>query len=244
MKSQEFSAWRQRVGLSQEKAAEKIGVTRTTIQNWEAGATAIPHAVETSCQIWEDRLKQENPDLGPVTLVYSDGPMFVNPYGPGRRPAMMHREPYPTNAAALARVQTLWGRDDFHNPFIIEASGKPLWNVVELQRVVSGSDKGAPTMMNLLRGLAGHVRATSGTFVRTGPRLLSPSETKTRTAQIEALADRLETLATAQDAAVDVRQVEQVLAEMRSLGKHPPESLINNIAQAAVAREQPVGEPG
>jgi hypothetical protein len=43
--------------------------------------TPIPQAVDMSCEIWEHRLKQENPNLGPVTLVYSDGPMFVNPYG-------------------------------------------------------------------------------------------------------------------------------------------------------------------
>jgi hypothetical protein len=46
----------------------------------EGEATPIPQAVDMSCEIWEARLKQENPDLGPVTLIYSDGPMFVDPY--------------------------------------------------------------------------------------------------------------------------------------------------------------------
>src|SRR5580700_472130 len=140
MNAQELKTWRDQVGLTQQQFANRLGVTRTTIQNWESAATPIPQAVDTSCEIWEKRLKQENPDLGPVTLVYSDGPMFVNPYGPRRRPAMMQQEPYPTNAAALARVQQLWAREDFHNAFVIEESGEPLWNIVELGRAVGGDD--------------------------------------------------------------------------------------------------------
>ena len=109
MDSSAFSAWRKRVGLTQQELAERWArVTRTTIQNWESGASPIPHSVETACAIWERRLKQENPNLGPVTLIYADGPMFVDPYGPRRRLPMMQKEPYPTNTAAIARVLELW----------------------------------------------------------------------------------------------------------------------------------------
>jgi DNA-binding XRE family transcriptional regulator len=132
--SNEFAAWRKRVGITQEELAERWArVTRTTIQNWESGATPIPQAVETACATWERRLKQENPGLGPVTLIFADGPMFIDPYGPRRRLAMMHQEPYPSNTAAIARVLELSGRDNFHNPFIIEKSGEDLWNAVELK---------------------------------------------------------------------------------------------------------------
>lgn len=144
MKASDFRDWRQRVGLTQAEAGAKLGVTRGTIQNWESEATAIPPVVETGCWIWEDRLRQIRPDLGPVTLIYADGPMFINPYGPRRPLAMMKQEPYPTNAAALTRVRELWGRDDFHNPFILEESGKHLWNAVELARVANGGDSDAP----------------------------------------------------------------------------------------------------
>jgi len=106
--------------------------------------TPISPLVEQGCTIWEDRLQQIRPDLGPVTLIYSDRPMFINPYGPRRPLAMMHQEPYPTNAAALTRVRELWGRDDFHNPFIIDAAGTHLWNAVQLARVADGSDRDAP----------------------------------------------------------------------------------------------------
>jgi hypothetical protein len=45
------SGWCIRVGLTQQQIADRLGVTRTTIQNWEGGATSIPQAVEMSCEI-------------------------------------------------------------------------------------------------------------------------------------------------------------------------------------------------
>jgi hypothetical protein len=117
------------------EAGQKFGVTRSTIQNWENESTPIPGAVETGRQIWEQEFKKR-PDFGPVTLIYSDGPMFVNPYGPNRL-ARMQRELYATNAHALERVYNLWGSEDFHSPLIMEESGGIVWNVVELTRKVA-----------------------------------------------------------------------------------------------------------
>src|ERR1700722_725249 len=177
MDANEFSAWRKRAGITQEELADRWArVTRTTIQNWESGATPIPQAVETACATWERRLKQENPTLGPVTLIFADGPMFIDPYGPRRPIAMMHQEPYQSNAAAIARVVELAGHSDFHNPFVIEKSGEDLWNAIELGRVARGKDSGAPTLVNLLRRLAKHVTETSAQYVRSGPKMPSHQE--------------------------------------------------------------------
>jgi helix-turn-helix protein len=239
MDGRQFKAWRERLGLTQQQVADKLGVTRTTVQNWE-NAGAIPQAVEMSCEVWEPRLKQENADIGPVTLVYSDGPMFVNPYGPRGRLAMMHQEPYPTNSAAIARVEQLWDRDDFHNAFIIEESGKPLWNVVELTRVVAGKDKGAPTLVNLVRAIAKSVRANSTIFVRSGPKTLSPSEAKQRQQAIEAQADELDRLADSglQSLIKNQQKVEGVFSTLLALGTKAPDSLVYNVAQAFVVFER------
>lgn len=240
MNAKEFKRWREGVGVTQQQIAERMGVSRTTIQNWEGAATPIPQAVEMSCKIWEARLKQENPDLGPVTLVYSDGPMFVDPYGPRRRPAMMQQEPYPTNTAALARVQQLWNRADFHNPFIIEQSRTPLWNVVELERVVSGDDKGAPTLVNLLRAIATIVRAGSATFVRSGPKMPSLAEARKRQQAIEAEADELDRIAGSglQTIIRDQLLIEGVFSKLLALGTSAPNSLVSNVAQALVVFER------
>jgi hypothetical protein len=239
MEAAQFRTWRGRVGLTQQQVAERLGVTRTTIQNWEGGATPIPQAVDMSCEIWEGRLKQENPDLGPVTLVYSDGPMFVDPYGPRRRPAMMQQEAYPANAAALARVQQLWGRDDFYNALIIEKSGQPLWNVVELGRVVSGEDTGAPTLANLLRAIARNVRANSTIFAR-GPKALTPAELNQRQKDIEAQADELARIAGSGLHAIvrDQLEIEGVFKRLLAFGTRAPDSLVSNVCQALVVFEQ------
>jgi hypothetical protein len=239
MQGHEFKSWRENLGLTQQQLAEKLKVTRTTIQNWESGATQIPQAVDMSCEVWEARLKQENPDMGPVTLVYSDGPMFVNPYGPRRRLAMMQQEPYPTNTYALARVQQLWGRDNFHNPFIIVESGKPLWNVVELARVVDGSDTGAPTLLNLLTVIAKDIRDNSAQFVR-GAKTPTPSEKQERQRAIESQADELERIAAGGLRSVihHQRQVEAVFSRLLALGTKAPDSLVSNVHQALVVFEQ------
>jgi hypothetical protein len=239
MNEHEFKAWRDRTGLTQQGVAERLNVTRTTIQNWEGGVTAIPQAVEMSCQLWEDRLKQENPDLGPVTLIYSDGPMFVDPYGPRRRPSMMQQEPYPTNTAALARVQQLWGRDDFHNVFIIEKSGKPVWNIVELGRVVSGEDTNAPTVGNLLKAIAKSVRANSKIFAR-GLKTLTLEEVNERQRTIEAQANELERFAAQGLVAIfrDRLLIERVFKKLLELGTKAPDGLVSNVHQALAVLER------
>jgi DNA-binding XRE family transcriptional regulator len=46
MKANEFKAWRARVGLTQRQIADRLEVTRQTIQNWESAASPIPQAVD------------------------------------------------------------------------------------------------------------------------------------------------------------------------------------------------------
>jgi DNA-binding XRE family transcriptional regulator len=234
MDASEFSAWRKRAGITQEELADRWArVTRTTIQNWESGATPIPQAVETACTTWERRLKQENPTLGPVTLIFADGPMFIDPYGPRRPLAMMHQEPYQSNAAAIARVVELAGHSDFHNPFVIEKSGEDLWNAIELGRVARGEDSEAPTLVNLLRRLAKHVTETSAQYVRSGPKMPSHQEVKARQQRIEMLAAEIGGLAdAAAHGPVSRTDVEKRLSSLRELGKFAPDSLVSGIAHA------------
>ncbi len=239
MQPSELKAWRERVRLTQQEWADKLKVSRMTVINWESGNTSIPPAVEMSCQVWEARLKQQDPNLGPVTLIYSDGPMFINPYGPRGKLAMMQQEPYPTNAMAIARVQKLWGRNDFHNPFVIEGTGTPLWNAVELGRVVDGTDTGAPTLTNLLRAIALRVRDNSENFVRDGAKMPMPTELKKQKRALERVADELEELADGglEQILSHQIQIEDAFVRLRSLGSKAPDVLVRNVAQAFVAME-------
>ena len=129
MNSVEFRKWRESFGLTQHEIAKRLGVSRSTIQNWESDATALPSMIDDACAVWSDRLKKEQADLGPVTLCYADGPMWVDAYRPRNRLAMMQTEPFcKTNSAALARVRMLWNNENVHGPFVMEKSGGPLWN--------------------------------------------------------------------------------------------------------------------
>jgi DNA-binding XRE family transcriptional regulator len=239
MSGDQFRKWRESFGLTQSQMGEKLKVTRTTIQNWEASLT-LPTFAEMSAEVWDGRLKQESPDLGPVTLVYSDGPMFVDPYGPRHRPAMMQQEAYPSNAMALARVQELWGRSDFFNPLIIAEDQSPLWNSVDLAGVMAGRDPDAPILINLIRMMAKSIRANSAIFIRNSPKMLTPSETSARQKSIEAQSDILDKIAdSGLEAAISAKpQIEAVLRNLQALGTRAPDTLVSGICQALVVFEK------
>ena len=85
----EFKAWRTSFGLSQQELADKMGVTRTSVQNWEASPGPLPQSAQNGAKIWDRYLRQEQPLRGPVTLIYADGPMVI---APGGRTAMLQQE--------------------------------------------------------------------------------------------------------------------------------------------------------
>ncbi len=136
MRPGELKAWRQRLGLTQEAAGGRLGVTRVTIQNWENGETPISKVVECTCRFYLEHWQKQQaqrPDHGPVALIYSDKSLWIGPDG---RFGMMQREPFPNNEAALQRVRDLWGRPNFQNPLIVDESGDMVWNFRELQREI------------------------------------------------------------------------------------------------------------
>jgi hypothetical protein len=159
--------------------------------------------------------------------------MFVDPYAPQRRMASMRQEAFPNNAAALGRVLELWDRSDFQNPFILEASGEPLWNSVELSRVVSGDDEGAPTparwKAKAIRALASYFRSMSHLSAR-GRAIPSAKDEVLLRARIGGLADELDALAA--DTNVAYRQVEDILTKLRMLGSHATAQLRDDFEDA------------
>jgi transcriptional regulator with XRE-family HTH domain len=238
MTKEQFREWRQRFGLTQDDAAEKFGVKRNTIQNWESGASALPTTLDGACEVWSNRLKKELADIGPVTLIYADAPMFINPYGPRGRVASLRQEPFATNAAALARVKVLWGQPDFHGPFIIEKDHRPLWNQVELMRVVDGSDKGAPTVRNTIAKVGKYVLANSERTARDGRRMLTSEEAAAHKQKIETVGNEINALsAAAEEREVSYPEFEALLSKLHKLGFYPPERLVGDVAHAITGAE-------
>ena len=140
MNGSDFRRWRTGFGLSQQDLADKMGVTRTTIQNWEAQSGDLSTIAANGVKIWDRRLRQEEPLRGPVTLIYADGPLMLPSQGP-QRVAMMQQESHLSNAAVLCRVQMLASHPRFFNPFVMEGDRYDLWNMMELQRAIDGDDR-------------------------------------------------------------------------------------------------------
>jgi len=240
MNGAELRSRRERLGLTQGTVAERLKSTTASIRNWESEPTAIPPQAEMLWGVWEHRFQQECLGFGPVTLIFTDGPMFINPQGPQRQLAMMHREPFMTNAMALARACALWGQPGFESPLIMKPDGEMLWNMPQLRRVVDEEDDGAPIVPVMLRAIAAHARMYSTRYVRTGARLPTAMEVETRQREIEAEADKLAKLADHDTrTSTDSRPSEEIFDRLRKLGLTPPDDLVSGVAQAYVARQMP-----
>ncbi len=132
MKTEDLLNWRKTLRYTQEEAGEKLGVDRSTIQNWERGITRLPRIAELACQELMRRWKQR-PEFGPVTLVYADEPMRPRPDYPTRA-IFVHSELYPNNEVAIRRTLRLRETAAVANPFIIEQDGGIVWSTPDLLR--------------------------------------------------------------------------------------------------------------
>ena len=49
MTPEDFKAWRERLDMTQQEAADAIGVTKRSVQMWEAGDRPIGRTVALAC---------------------------------------------------------------------------------------------------------------------------------------------------------------------------------------------------
>jgi len=49
----DLKAWRERLGLTQQAAADLLGVHRVTVARWESGACAMPKLIGMACLNYE-----------------------------------------------------------------------------------------------------------------------------------------------------------------------------------------------
>ncbi len=149
MDTNDFKAWREEMGLTQDGARALLGVSRVTVQNWENAETRIPAYVETACEMHR-RGRKKLPDFGPVTLTYFDAPLWQKSFGPAVIPKMS-RELYANNRDAISRLRELRSQNhDINNPLISDKAGDVVWISQELVRECekeASQDQSRPQML-------------------------------------------------------------------------------------------------
>ncbi len=102
MRTSEFLAWRKSLRLTQQSAANELGVSRATIQNWEKEVTSIPRMVQLACNVLRCHWRKRD-DYGPVLLIHAGGALSLED---GRTNCEMpiHCELFANNGAALDRL--------------------------------------------------------------------------------------------------------------------------------------------
>ncbi len=122
-----FKKWRRQLRYTQVVAGEKLGLTRGAIQYWESEHGPVPRAVELACQELL-RLSKQQPDFGPVTLLYSDAPIGDD------GSIMLQSERHPNNESALRSAAVLKRTNILLTALILEEDGNAVWSGPDLLR--------------------------------------------------------------------------------------------------------------
>jgi transcriptional regulator with XRE-family HTH domain len=120
-----FRKWRKALRYTQPEAGKKLGVDRSTIQNWERGFTRVPRMVELACPQLTRKWKQSR-EFGPVNLVYADEPIWIMSDDPARA-FFVRCERYLNNEFAIRQSLRLSESPDFTSPFIVDDEGEIVW---------------------------------------------------------------------------------------------------------------------
>lgn len=125
-----LKSWRNRLGLTQAEAANWFGIARATFINWEGGGP-ISRGAGSICRMALKRWKMR--DLfGPVTLVYTDEPMWQSAFGVPKVPMMQHQY-CRNNYDAIHQACTLRALQKVNSAFIMDEEGDVVWNMKELR---------------------------------------------------------------------------------------------------------------
>lgn len=132
MSTWNFKEWRKKLGYTQSEASEQLGLSRATVQYWEAELRPVPLGVELACRQLLRRWKQRA-EFGPVTLLYADHPIWQEGSPPcGVR--LLRCERHPDNKSAIKRAVWLTATMVLVTPLILEDDGDVIWSGQELLR--------------------------------------------------------------------------------------------------------------
>ena len=130
MDAWDFKKWRRRHRYTQFEAADKLGMGRGAIQDWESELRPVPEAVALAC-CELTRRSMRHPDFGPVILVYSEDQIWDQPPG-AYDIVLMKCERYPDNETAIRRTCSLIGNSLSLTAMIVSKNGVVVWGTPEL----------------------------------------------------------------------------------------------------------------
>lgn len=162
---EDLRLWRKELQLTQSDAARYFAVSRATYLGWESGAVALPHNAARITEMVRDQMKRR--DLhGPVTLVFTDGPMTKSPYGTSA-PSMMQQELYATTFEAIARARALDESGQANGLLIMSEDGHVTWNIAQLRREFDLRSKRQPRIPVIVASEAKHLGRTHNILTAT-----------------------------------------------------------------------------
>jgi transcriptional regulator with XRE-family HTH domain len=121
---EELKAWRIALGYTQEEAANQLGFTRATIQNWERSITRVPVSVELASRQIRRRSKLRL-DFGPVILIYSRGPLWLAQ--DSEDPLTFCRKCADARTA-LELINELKGGSEVFNLMLVDETNRVIWS--------------------------------------------------------------------------------------------------------------------
>lgn len=136
MNGHELKEWRRAMKFTQQLAADALGVTRATVQNWEYEITPIPVTVDLASKHLLRR-KRRCPEFGPVTLVYSNIPLPNASEIAGGLAALTCRKCL-NSIEAFQKINKLSGNLSLFHLMIFDDLGNVIWSGAELLKQCEG----------------------------------------------------------------------------------------------------------
>ena len=256
MTNDELNGHLSTLGLTQAEAAQLLGVSARTLRRWFEGEE-VPGPAQAALRAWR-RLAERNLPWKPdsVSIVEDDQDQIarhrlhtigledllerVEKRGGARIPWTVS---IPEGKARLGPVEvgfykllsggfsvSTYRRKD------TDPDVQRDWPLIEdAIFCIAAEFQNCPVRAAALRSVADYVRRHSTMFVRNGPQMPTPSEAQQQQQRIEALADKINSLArTAEIGEATYQQFEAILRELHKESFFPDGALVSAVANAFV----------
>ena len=242
--------------LTQTEAAQLLGVSARTVRRWLEGEE-VPGPAEAALRAWR-RLAERNLPWKPdsVSIVEDDQDQIarhrlhtiglsellarVESRGGARIPWNVS---IPEGKAFLGPVEVAFHKLQSEGFSVSSYRRKDIdpdvhrdWPLIEdAIFCIAGEFQNCRLRASVLKAVADYVRRHSSVFGRRSPTMLTPAEARQQKARIEALADKIDSLArVAEQGSATYQHFEAILRDLHKENFFPDASLVSDVARAFV----------